>query len=123
MERGLKKRFQMYNRWLSIQGAMPAVDKESVDIVFTVQMPVDETGIVDIVTKLQNIVDDETLLSLLWFVKDPAATLEKVRAQKAEAQKQYFDTFALEQRSNAITGERDEDYGAEGRASGDKSLS
>ena len=105
MERGLKKRFELYNRWLNVKGVMPIVNKEDVDIVFNISMPVNETQIVDIVTKLQNIVDDETLLSLLWFVKDPQATVEKVKQQKADAQAEYFDTFGFQQKENTINAE------------------
>lgn len=116
MERGLKKRFEMYNSWFSVQGVMPEIDKEDVDIVFSVQMPVDEAGVVNIVTALQGIVDDETLLSLLWFVKDPAQTIEKVKEQKRENQKEYFDTFGFTQKENGINGED----GATGRTGSDE---
>lgn len=95
MERGLKKRFQMYNRWLAIRGVMAEVDREEVDIVFSIQLPIDETGIVNVVKTLQGIVDDETLLGLLWFIKDPAETIEKVRAEQAEKDKRYLDTFGI----------------------------
>lgn len=109
MERGLKKRFEMYNRWLSIQGTMPIIPKEDVDCVFSIQMPVDEQGIVNIVTSLQNIVDDETLLSLLWFIKDPAETIEKVKEQKRENQREYMDTFGMVQKENSIHSEVDDE--------------
>ena len=116
MERGLKKRFEMYNHWLNIQGTMPLVEKEDVDVVFSIQMPIDEQGIVNTVTSLQNIVDDETLLSLLWFVKDPAATVEKVKEQKREAQADYFDTFGVVQKENTLNAEN----GVTGREGGDE---
>ena len=105
MERGLKKRFEMYNHWLSVNGQMPEIDKDDVDVVFNIQMPIDEQGVVNIVTSLQNIVDDETLLSLLWFVKDPAATVEKVKQQKSEARAEYFDTFGAVQKENTLNAE------------------
>lgn len=111
MERGLKKRFELYNNWLAVQGVMPTVSKEDIDVIFSIQMPIDETGIVDIVTKLQGIVDDEKLLSLLWFVEDPAATVEKVRAQKKANQAEYFDTFGMTQRENTIHDPSSEDDG------------
>lgn len=107
MERGLKKRFEMYAHWLNIQGSMMAVDREDVDIVFNISLPVDEAGIVNVVTSLQDIVDDETLLSLLWFVKDPKSTIEKVKQQKQEAQAEYFETFNFRERNNGIEGDMD----------------
>ncbi len=83
MESGLKERFRMVNRWLCTMGCMDEVSTNDVDVVFTVSMPIDEGEIVDRVTRLQGIVDDQTLLSQLWFVRDPAEALENMRAQKA----------------------------------------
>lgn len=94
LEKGLKKRFQMYNYWLTVKGEMSIVDRKDIDVVFTVSMPIDKTSIVDMIVKLQGIVDDKTLLSQLWFVKDVDEVLDAVKKQKEEAQKQYLDTFA-----------------------------
>lgn len=87
MEKGLKERLCLYNRWLYAMGEMDLVDPAEVDVVFTVNRPIDEEGILDLVTRLQGIVDDQTLLSQLWFVKDPAEALENVRKQKEEGEK------------------------------------
>lgn len=87
MEKGLKERLRLYNRWLYAMGEMDLVDPAEVDVVFTVNRPIDEEGILDFVTRLQGIVDDQTLLSQLWFVKDPAEALENVRKQKEEGEK------------------------------------
>lgn len=87
MEKGLKERLRLYNRWLYAMGEMDLVDSAEVDVVFTVNRPIDEEGILDLVTRLQGIVDDQTLLSQLWFVKDPAEALENVRKQKEEGEK------------------------------------
>lgn len=107
MERGLKKRFELYNQWLSVKGVMPIIDKDDVDVIFNISLPINESQIVDIVTKLKssNLVDDEQLLSLLWFVKDPQATIEKVKAQKQEERAEYFDTFGFQAKENGINGE------------------
>ena len=119
MERGLKKRFEMYNHWLAVKGVMPIVERDDINIVFNVQMPIDEAGVVNVVTSLQNIVDDETLLSLLWFVKDPAETIEKVKEQKKQAQAEYFDTFGFQQKENTINAE-DTGTGGEGSEQGEQ---
>ena len=97
MEDGLKKRWKLYNNWLSTAGRMSEpVSIDDVDVVFTVCMPIDEQQIVNIVCELKNsgLVDDQTLLSLLWFVKDPAEALENMKQQKRENQKEYLDSFA-----------------------------
>ena len=69
---------------------------DDVDIVFTVALPIDEAQIVQMVCTLKNagLVDDQTLLSLLWFVKDPAEAVENMKQQKQENQQQYMDSFA-----------------------------
>lgn len=95
MEKGLKKRWRLYNNFLSAKGTSP-VDINDIDIVFTVCMPIDEPSIVNMVCELKNsgLVDDQTLLSLLWFIKDPAEALENMKQQKDENMKQYKDSFA-----------------------------
>lgn len=84
MEKGLRKRFEMYNHWLHVIGLMPELDRDDFEPVFTVSPLVDEAGIVSMVKQLQGIVDDETLLSQLWFVRDPKAVVERVRQQRSE---------------------------------------
>lgn len=90
MEKGLKKRWELYNNFLSKSG-VPRVDINDVDIVFTLCMPIDEPSIVNMVCQLKasGLVDDQTLLSLLWFVRDPAEALENMKQQKSENMKQY----------------------------------
>lgn len=92
-EKGLKKRFQMYNTWLSTKGEMPLIDKNELEVIFTVSMPVDKQQVVEMVVQLQDIVDDKTLLSQLWFIKDVDEVLAAVNKQKAEKQKQYIESF------------------------------
>ena len=100
MEKGLKKRWKLYNNFLSSAGVTP-VDINDVDIVFTICMPIDEPSIVNMVCQLKNsgLVDDQTLLSLLWFVKDPAESLKNMKQQKNEAIQQFHkssDNTSLE---------------------------
>lgn len=83
MEKGLKERLRMYNRWLVTMGKMEPVSGSDVDVVFTVNMPIDEGEILELVTRLQGIVDDQTLLGQLWFIRDPAEALVNIRRQKA----------------------------------------
>ena len=64
-------------------GEMKPVGVEDVDVVFTVDLPVNEAEVVDMVTSLQGIVDDQTLLSQLWFVSDPKEAVDNLRRQKA----------------------------------------
>lgn len=108
-EKGLKKRFQMYNHWLYINGRMPIIDRKEVDIIFTVSMPLDKQEILNTVTQLQGIVDNKTLISQLWFVQDVDEVLENLKQQKKEEQKQYLDSIGM-QRSLEQSFEADDDY-------------
>lgn len=93
MEKGLQERFSLYNHWLNVKGEMDPVGVNDVDIVFTVSMPINESEIVQMVTSLQGIVDDQTLLGQLWFIRDPAEALENIKRQKQENQEAYQHTF------------------------------
>lgn len=99
MEEGLKERFALYNNWLVTASRMAPVDVSDVDIRFTVSIPINETEIVQMVTSLQGIVDDQTLLAQLWFIKDPAEALENIRRQKEENQRQYQSSFGVPEQS------------------------
>lgn len=95
MEKGLQERLSLYNAWLCTKGEMEPVGVNDVDIVFTISMPINEAEIVQMVTQLQGIVDDQTLLSQLWFIKDPAEALENIRQQKRENQELYQRSYGL----------------------------
>lgn len=100
MEAGLKERFALYNNWLVTASRMTPVDVSDVDIRFTVSVPINESEIVQMVHDLQGIVDDQTLLSQLWFIKDPAEALENIRRQKQENQKLYQASFGVPEQSD-----------------------
>ncbi len=82
MERGLRERMALYNHELVVRGVMPVVDHTQVDVIFTPNLPINEGERVDLVCKLQGIVDDQTLLSQLWFISDPAEAAEIMRRRK-----------------------------------------
>ena len=89
MEKGLKVRFSLYNHWLNLRGDMDLVGVNDIDVVFTVALPINESEVVQMVTSLQGIVDDQTLLSQLWFIRDPAEAAEAIRRQKEENAQRY----------------------------------
>jgi hypothetical protein len=74
-------------------GEMEPLGVNDVDIVFTLSLPINEQEIVQMVTQLQGLVDDQTLLSQLWFIKDPAEALENIKAQKEENQRRLSGRF------------------------------
>lgn len=86
MEQGLRERMGLYSHWLAVKGEMEEIAPEEVDVVFTVNLPINESERVELVKNLQGIVDDQTLLSQLWFIKDPAEAVKNLRLQQQEKQ-------------------------------------
>lgn len=89
---GLQARLRLFADFLSTKG-MPALDANRVQITFTRAMPANELELAQMVSTLQGLVPNETLLTQLPFVKDVAATLEMLSAQKAEDDKRQADMF------------------------------
>ncbi len=61
------------------------------------------------VTQLRGIVDDKTLLSQLWFIKDVDEVIENVKKQKAEEQQQYIATFGSQHAQDMETPIKDDE--------------
>ncbi len=93
MEKGLKERLALYINWLVTNQQMKPVSVNEVDVVFTVATPINEQELVQLVRDLQGIVDDQTLLGQLWFIRDPAEALENIREQQQEQREAYQSTF------------------------------
>lgn len=71
------------------------VDVINLSVVFSRNVPNNNTELVDIVTKLEGKVDKETLLSLLPFVDNPKEVLEKLEAD-VKAAKKNADPYSPE---------------------------
>lgn len=69
--KSLKKRFELYNQFLSLKGSMHYVPIHRVDIIFTRNMPVNELEMSQMISNLHGIATTETLLAQLPFVNDP----------------------------------------------------
>lgn len=83
--RMLKKRFELYNAFLTMRGSMEYVPTHRVDVIFTRNLPVNELEVSKMINNLNGIATAETLLSQLSFVTDPkeeAALASKERAEK-----------------------------------------
>lgn len=83
-QEGLRYRLKLFCSLMAVKG-LAATDADSIDIVFTRNLPANETELAQVAASLGVEVSNETLLSILPFVADPAAEAEKVAAQK-EAQ-------------------------------------
>ena len=77
----LKKRFVLYNNYLSLKGSMGCVPIHRVDIVFTRNLPVNELEVSKMINNLHGIATSETLLSQLSFVSDPKEEAELARRE------------------------------------------
>ena len=69
--KALKQRFELYDNFLSLKGAMEYVPLHRIDVVFTRNLPVNELETSQMVKNLAGIATSETLLSQLSFVGDP----------------------------------------------------
>lgn len=82
MEKGLMERFRLYNNYLNAISKMEIVPTEEVDAVFTRNLPSNDYETSQMINNLSDLVDNETLISQLSFVKDAS---EIVEAKKLEA--------------------------------------
>lgn len=87
--KALKKRFKIYNIFLNILSNVKLIDLENVKIEFVRGLPKNDMEVADMITKLQGIVTDKTLISKLSFIDDVEAEIESVQMQNEErAEKQ-----------------------------------
>lgn len=85
----LKKRFELYNAFLSVRGSMEYVPVHRIDISFTRNLPVNELEVSQMISNLQGIATAETLLSQLSFVSDPKE--EAMLASEERLQNEIMD--------------------------------
>lgn len=113
MDKGLKRRFELYNNWLVNKKIMDPISKNDIDVVFTIDMPTNLNEMVGIVEKLEGRVDEQTLLALLPFVKDPAEMAEIMKKLKQENKKQFLDSFGKKDPNNIDEGEEEQEESEE----------
>ena len=94
MEKGLMERFKLYNNFLNTKSKMELVPVEEVDAVFKRNLPSNDYEISQMINNLTDLVDKETLISQLSFIKDASeivALKEKEDEEKPKAP--YNDAF------------------------------
>lgn len=77
---GLKERIKLYANILNIK--MISIDVDNIETTFIRSLPVNELEIAQLITYLNNVVSQKTLLSLLPFVEDVDNEIERVEEQK-----------------------------------------
>lgn len=76
MEKGLKERFKLYNNFLSTNSKMEIIPIEEVDVVFTRNLPTNDYETSQMINNLTDLIDRETLISQLSFIKDASDIIE-----------------------------------------------
>lgn len=89
MKKALQRRIELICAILGLIGASEEALWREAQIVFTRNLPADLTQTVQIVNQLRGIVSQETLLTLLPFVQDVDAEMERVKAEKEESLELY----------------------------------
>lgn len=77
---GLKERIKLYANILNIK--MISIDVDNIEMTFIRSLPVNELEVAQLITYLNNVVSQKTLLSLLPFVEDVDNEIERVEEQK-----------------------------------------
>jgi SPP1 family phage portal protein len=100
MRKALQKRIELLCEILNLKGGESIW--RDVKIQFTRNLPVNIEETTNIVNSLRGLVSDDTLLSLLPFITDTQAELEKVKAEKEENMSLYpFPTGMTEEEDEA----------------------
>ncbi|MCI8520601.1 MAG: phage portal protein [Clostridia bacterium] len=95
--KSLRKRFELYNTFLALKGSMQGVPTHRVDIVFTYNLPANELEVAQMISYLQGLASNETLLDQLSFVgdaKEEAELAKKEQSEKHRAQTQAVEDMA-----------------------------
>lgn len=81
-KKGLQERLELISMINSL--VRSNFDWRAIEIIFTRNIPSNDTDIANMVNTLSGIVSDETLLAQIPFVEDVEAELERLKAQKEE---------------------------------------
>ena len=93
MEKGLMERFKLYNNFLVTKSKMQEVPIEEVDAVFTRNLPSNDYETSQMINNLSDMVDSETLISQLSFVKDASEIVEAKKTEDENKPKNPYDTL------------------------------
>lgn len=110
-KRGLQQRLELMSMINSV--LREGFDWRAIDIVFTRNIPSNDTDIANMVNTLKDIVSEETLLAQIPFVDDVQAELEKVKKEREENKElnPFFSTglsYQTEAMANSTEQKNDE---------------
>lgn len=93
MEKGLMERFQLYNNYLVAISKMSEVPTEKVDAIFKRNLPSNDYEISQMINNLSDLVDSETLIGQLSFIKDAKEIVELKKKEDEEKPKNTYDNL------------------------------
>lgn len=100
-KKGLQQRLELISMVDAMLGA--GFDWRTVDIVFSRNLPANDSDAADMISKLEGIVSDETLLSQLSFVDNIQEELERVKKQRDEEKETNPLLQSLSYQTGAMT--------------------
>lgn len=113
MEKGLKERFKLYGTFLNVISKSGEIPIEEVDVMFKRNLPSNDFETSQMINNLSDVIDSETLISQLSFVKDASDIIEAKKKEDEDKPKSPYDMmFAgneIEDANNKSTDEVDED--------------
>ena len=109
MEKGLMERFRLYNNFLITKSQMSEVPVEEVDAVFKRNLPSNDFEISQMINNLADLVDAETLISQLSFVKDASEIVEAKKKEDEDKPKSPFELAFAGNEINDANNEIEED--------------
>ncbi|KJD38603.1 hypothetical protein QD46_18235 [Paenibacillus polymyxa] len=93
MEKAIKQRLRNFFTFLHIKEGVQ-YDYRDIAVKFTRNLPTDLVGMADVIVKLQQVVSQETLLTLLPFVENPKLEFNKFHSEQqrlADVSKEVLD--------------------------------
>ena len=100
-KRGLQQRLELMSMINSVLGE--GFDWRAIDIIFTRNIPSNDTDIANMVNTLKDIVSEETLLAQIPFVEDVKNELEKVKKEREENKElNPFFSVGLDYKTSAM---------------------
>ena len=101
---GLRYRLKLIANVLSAHNTV--IDTDGIEIVMSRTLPQNTAELADTVSALSGLVSQETLLSQLPFVEDPAEEIKKLRKENQKALEYQQSVFSL--RSDGAEDENEE---------------
>ena len=100
-KKGLQRRIELIAAINTLKGN--GFDWRAIDIIFTRNLPANDTEIVSMVNTLSGIVSDETLLAQIPFVEDVNAELERIKTEQEEKKETSpFFTSIIDYKTSAM---------------------